>query len=276
MTDQKQAFHAPDFGRGKAIAGRIEAFVRNQVIPFERDPRLGAHGPSEELVQQLRDLARQAGLLTPQILPDGSHLSHRETAWAFRAAGLSPLGPVALNVAAPDEGNMYLLGRIATPQQQARFLRPLIEGRARSAFFMTEPAVDNGAGSDPSMMQTTARREADEWVIDGKKAFITGADGAGVGIVMARSEHGATMFLIELPDPAVQIERIIDTLDSSMPGGHAVVSINSLRVPATQTLGDSGEGFKYAQIRLARLDSRTVCAGLEPVPAPMKSPHNMR
>lgn len=241
----------PDLDRGRRLAERVEIFVREHVVPFERDPRQGLHGPDDSLVQQMRDMARAEGLLTPNVLPDGSHLTHGETALVLRAAGLSPLGPLALNVAAPDEGNMYLLGRVASPAQKDRFLTPLIEGRVRSAFFMTEPAEDNGAGSDPSMMLTTARRDGDFWVIDGRKAFITGADGASMGIVMARSEQGATMFLVELPDPAIRIERVLDTLDDSMPGGHAIVRIDGLRVPESQILGASGEGFKYAQIRLA-------------------------
>jgi acyl-CoA dehydrogenase len=241
----------PDLDRGRRLAERVEIFVRERVVPFERDPRQGHHGPDDDLVQQMRNMARAEGLLTPNVLPDGSHLTHGEAALVLRAAGLSPLGPLALNVAAPDEGNMYLLGRVASPAQKDRFLTPLIEGRVRSAFFMTEPAEDNGAGSDPSMMLTTARRDGDCWVIDGRKAFITGADGAGMGIVMARSEQGATMFLVELPDPAIRIERVLDTLDDSMPGGHAIVRIDGLRVPESQILGASGEGFKYAQIRLA-------------------------
>src|SRR3546814_14079221 len=88
-----------------------------------------------------------------------------------------------------------------------------------------EPATDGGAGSDPSMMKTTAVRDGDHWVVNGRKAFITGAQGAKVGIVMAKSEDGACMFLVDLPDPAIRIERILDTIDSSMPGGHAVVEI---------------------------------------------------
>jgi acyl-CoA dehydrogenase len=203
----------------------------------------------------MRDKARAAGLLTPHILADGSHLSHAETALVLRASGLSPLGPVALNVMAPDEGNMFLLGKVATPEQKARFLKPLIEGYARSAFFMTEPAAEGGAGSDPSMMKTTARMDGNHWVIDGRKAFITGADGASVGIVMARTgteaRMAATMFLVDLPHPAVRIERVLDTIDSSMPGGHSMVAIEGLRVPADQILGEVDEGFKYAQIRLA-------------------------
>ena len=242
---------ADDLQTGAEIADRVAAFVRDQVVPFERDPRCGAHGPSDDLVAELRGLARAAGLLTPHIRPEGSHLSHRATALVLRASGWSMLGPVALNVMAPDEGNMFLLGRVATPAQQQRFLQPLVSGQARSAFFMTEPATDQGAGSDPQMLRTTARLEGDTWVIDGRKAFITGAEGAKVGIVMAKAEAGATLFLIDLPHPAVRTERVLDTLDSSMPGGHAVVAIEGLRVPASQVLGEVGAGFKYAQVRLA-------------------------
>lgn len=238
-----------------AIGARVETFVREVVIPYEQDPRRGPHGPSEELVAELRRKAVEAGLMTPHILEGGRHLSHLETATVLKKSGLSPLGPVALNTAAPDEGNMYLIGKVGTPEQKRRFLKPLVRGEARSAFFMTEPAADGGAGSDPSMMKTTAVQSGDEWVINGRKAFITGAAGAKVGIVMAKSRDAermaATMFLVELPHPAITIERLLSTLDSSMPGGHALVAIEDLRVPADHILGELHEGFRYAQIRLS-------------------------
>lgn len=237
--------------RGSDIAAKVERFVRETVAPYEKDPRCGAHGPSDELVQELRALAREAGVLTPHILEDGGHLTHRETAEVLRVSGLSPLGPLAVNVMAPDEGNMYLLGKAASAEQKARFLKPLVAGEARSAFFMTEPAADGGAGSDPSMLQTKAVRDGNHWVVNGRKAFITGAEGAKVGIVMAKAEEGATMFLVDLPDPAISIVRVLDTIDSSMPGGHAVVDLTELRIPADQMLGNPGDGFKLAQIRLA-------------------------
>lgn len=237
--------------RAQEIADRVEAFVRTVVVPYEGDPRCGFHGPSDELVMELREKARAAGVLTPHVLPDGSHLTQRETATVLIKSGLSPLGPLACNTMAPDEGNMYLLGKVGTAEQKAHFLKPLLDGRGRSAFFMTEPAEDGGAGSDPSMMQTTCLRDGNHWVINGRKAFITGAQGAMAGIVMAKSDDGACMFLVDLPDPAIRIERVLDTIDSSMPGGHAIVTIDNLRVPADQMLGQSGEGFKYAQIRLS-------------------------
>lgn len=235
-----------------ALADAVEAFVREKIVPYEKDGRRDHHNcPTDELVHEMRGLARDAGLLTPHILADGRHLTQRQTARVLIRSGLSPLGPLALNTAAPDEGNMFLIGKVGSPELKARFLDPLVKGKARSAFFMTEPAAEGGAGSDPSMMKTTARRDGNHWVIDGRKAFITGARGAAVGIVMAKSEDGACMFLVDLPDPAIQIERTPNTIDSSMPGGHATVSIQGLRIPADQMLGQSGDGFKYAQIRLA-------------------------
>lgn len=237
--------------RTAEIAVRVEAFVRDVVVPYEKDPRRDDHGPSDELVMELRDKARAAGVLTPHILADGSHLTQRETATVLKASGLSPLGPVAVNTMAPDEGNMYLLGKVGSPEMKERFLKPMIEGRARSAFFMTEPAVEGGAGSDPSMMQTTAVQDGNHWVINGRKAFITGAQGAKVGIVMAKSAAGACLFLVDLPDPAIRVDRVLHTIDSSMPGGHAILTIDNLRVPADQMLGQAGDGFTYAQIRLS-------------------------
>jgi acyl-CoA dehydrogenase len=242
--------------RRPALAARVEAFVREVVVPYEHDARIGPHGPSDELVQELRALARRAGVLTPHIRDDGTHLSQRATAIVLRRSGLSPLGPVAVNTAAPDEGNMYLIGKIATKEQKSRFLTPLVSGECRSAFFMTEPAAESGAGSDPSMMRTTAVRDGDDWVINGRKAFITGAVGAKIGIVMARSnpDHekvASTMFLVDLPHPAIQVERVLDTIDGSMPGGHAIIRIDNLRVPHSQILGSAHEGFAFAQVRLS-------------------------
>ncbi|WP_313440467.1 acyl-CoA dehydrogenase [Novosphingobium sp.] len=244
-------------GHAASMADRVETFVREMVAPYETDPRRDHHGaPTDELVMELREKARAAGVLTPHIREDGSHLTQRETAEVLIRSGLSPLGPLACNTMAPDEGNMYLIGHVGSPELKARFLKPLVEGRGRSAFFMTEPADWGGAGSDPSMMKTTCRRDGEDWVIDGRKTFITGAKGAMVGIVMAASAEedtrgGACMFLVDLPDPAIVIDEVPNTIDTSMPGGHSTVTIRNLRVPAAQMLGEPGEGFKYAQVRLS-------------------------
>ncbi|MFA7594883.1 MAG: acyl-CoA dehydrogenase family protein [Novosphingobium sp.] len=234
------------------IADRVERFVREEVVPYEKDPRRDHHNcPTYELVAELRDKARAAGVMTPHILPDGSHLNQRETAAVLICTGLSPLGPLACNTAAPDEGNMYLLGKVGSKELKERFLAPMISGEKTTAFFMTEPASEGGAGSDPSMMQTKCWQEGNHWVVSGRKAFITGAEGARIGIVMAKAEEGACMFLVDLPDPAIRIDHIPNTIDNSMPGGHAVLTIDNLRIPADQMLGEAGEGFKYAQVRLS-------------------------
>lgn len=242
--------------RSRVIAERVSKFVRDVVIPYESDTRQGAHGPDEELVAELRALAREHGVMTPHVLPSGEHLTQLETAAVLKASGYSFLGSTAVNTMAPDEGNMYLLGKVATPEQKTRFLDQLLTGESRSAFFMTEPADTEGAGSDPSMLKTVAVKDGADWVINGEKTFITGALGARVGIVMARTDDGtgrvqATMFLVNLPDPAIQVVKVLDTIDMSMPGGHSRIKITDLRVSADQVLGEIHEGFKYAQVRLS-------------------------
>jgi acyl-CoA dehydrogenase len=233
------------------LEARTQAFIRDVVIPYERDPRRGAHGPSEELVHELRGHARRAGLLAPQVGEEwGGHgLCHREVATVLRASGYSMLGPIAMNCMAPDEGNMHLLERVATPEQKQRFLRPLAAGTVRSAFLMTEP--DGGAGSDPSMLRTIARRDGKGWVISGRKWLITGAQGAAFGIVMARTGTSATMFLVDMDTEGVVVERVLNTIDESMPGGHAFVALHDVRVRDDQVLGAPDEGMRYAQVRLA-------------------------
>ena len=237
--------------RERDLEQRTERFIRDIVIPYERDPRHTPHGPAPELVQELRDKARAAGLLAPQVPEEwGGHgLTHGETATVLRASGYSLLGPVAMNCMAPDEGNMHLLHMVATPEQKQRYLKPLAAGSIRSAFLMTEP--DGGAGSDPDMLATTARKDGDHWVIDGRKWLITGAVGATFGIVMARTGDRSTMFLTGMDAPEITIERVLDTLDQTIPGGHAVIRLEGLRIPVSQVLGAVNEGFRYAQVRLA-------------------------
>ena len=239
------------------LKDRTDRFVQERVFPYEGDLRQTPHGPTEDLRHELVALGRQAGLLSPHVGGEwgGLGLDHRARAVVFEAAGYSPLGPVALNCFAPDEGNMHLLEQVAEPRQKEEWLRPLAAGKIRSCFMMTEPAP--GAGADPSMLLTTARREHNEFVIDGRKWLITGAVGADLGIVMARTEDdasgaaGATMFLTPMNAPGIHVERVLDTLDQYMTGGHAVVRLEGLRVHESQVLGRIGEGFRYAQVRLA-------------------------
>ncbi|WP_150302620.1 acyl-CoA dehydrogenase family protein [Pseudomonas saliphila] len=231
---------------------RTRDFIAEQVIPLERDSRQTPHGPNEELRNELVERARRAGLLTPHASKElgGLGLSHRAKAIVFEEAGYSPLGPIALNIHAPDEGNIHMMEVVANDAQKDRWLKPLIDGRIRSCFAMTEP--DPGAGSDPSMMNTTAVKDGDDYVINGRKWFITGASGAGFAIIMAKMEDGkATMFLTDTDRPGFNIQRMMDSLDSCFTGGHAVIELKNLRIPATDVLGEIGKGFRYAQIRLA-------------------------
>jgi alkylation response protein AidB-like acyl-CoA dehydrogenase len=231
---------------------RIRAFIAAEIIPREADPRRTPHGPTEELRRELVAKARAAGLLSPQVAREygGLALTHVGRAIAFEEAGYSPLGPVALNVFAPDEGNMHLLEAVASTAQKERWLRPLADAAIRSCFCMTEPAP--GAGSDPSMLTTTARRDGDHYVINGGKWFITGAEGAAFAIVMANVEGaGATMFLADMNASGIVVERSMGSLDSCFPGGHGVVRFTDLRVSAADVLGEVGKGFQYAQVRLS-------------------------
>ena len=236
----------------RALQERTQRFIRDVVIPYETDVRQTPHGPTEALRDELIAHARSAGLLTPHASSahGGLGLSHVDKAIVFEEAGYSMLGPIAMNVHAPDEGNIHLLELVATPAQQKRWLLPLVQGHIRSCFCMTEPAP--GSGSDPSMLQTTARREGDSYVIDGVKWLITGAVGAGFAIIMARIDDGtATMFLADMNQPGIHIERQMNAMDSCFAGGHAVVRFDGLRVPAEDVLGEAGQGLKYAQVRLA-------------------------
>lgn len=221
-------------------------------MPLEDDPRQSAHGPSEALRAELVERARAAGLVSPHASLDmgGLGLTHVEKAVVFEEAGYSHLGPVALNIHAPDEGNIHLLEAVCTPPQRERWLRPLVSGARRSVFAMTEPAP--GAGSDPSMLQTTAMRDGDDYLISGRKWFITGAQGAAIAIVMAKLEDGAaTMFLTDMDRPGIRLERLMDSLDACFTGGHGVLTFDGVRVPAADILGEPGRGQQYAQVRLA-------------------------
>jgi acyl-CoA dehydrogenase len=232
------------------LRDRVRAFVRDVAIPAEaRD--VSVHGLDEGLRAELQEEARRAGLFAPQVPVEhgGLGLDMRSVAVVFEEAGYSLLGPQALNCAAPDEGNMHLLHVVATQEQKERFLHPLAAGDVRSCFSMTEPAP--GAGSDPSMLKTTATRVDGGWSISGRKWFITGANGAAFTICMAMAPEGATMFLIDADNPGWRVERTIDVIDRSFCGGHGEVLFDDCRVGDDAVLGAVGEGFRYAQVRLA-------------------------
>lgn len=234
---------------------RVRAFVADVVMPTEDEMLADPHGVSDEHRTVLQTVARQAGLLAPHVGEKwgGLGLDMRGRAVVFEEAGYSLLGPLALNCAAPDEGNMHLLERVATEDQKHRYLVPLAAGEVRSCFTMTEPSP--GAGADASLLRTTARSAPGGWIIDGTKWFITGAEGAAYAICMARTpeegEDSATMFFVDSGTPGFRIGRRLDTLDAAFAGGHYEVEFENCEVPESAILGEVGKGFAYAQVRLA-------------------------
>ena len=235
----------------RELQATTRRFIAETVIPLENDPRQSSHGPDEALRRELVGLARDAGLLTPHASTamGGMGLTHVAKAFVFEEAGYSWLGPTALNIHAPDEGNIHLMEEVGSERQKERWLRPQVQGRTRSCFAMTEP---EGAGADPSMLATTAKRDGDGYLINGTKWLITGADGADYAIVMARMDDGsATMFLTDMDKPGIVLERNMDAMDRCFTGGHGVLRFDNVQVPAEDVLGEVGKGFRYAQVRLA-------------------------
>jgi acyl-CoA dehydrogenase len=238
-------------------AKRTAEFVRDVVIPVEVQTGGVIHDGPAEVRRSLQSQAAEAGLLAPHVPQEwgGLGLDVRGQSVVFEEAGYSLLGPLALNCAAPDEGNMHLLERVASDEQKEKYLRPLASGEIRSCFAMTEPAP--GAGSDPSMLSTTATRDSDGWRINGRKWFISGARGAGFAICMARTSGeagergGATMFLVDAENPGLRVVRDIDTLDEGLFGGHSEVEFDNCLVGPESILGEVDKGFQYAQVRLA-------------------------
>jgi acyl-CoA dehydrogenase len=238
------------------ITAAVGNLVEKHVIPLESSWLASGLPVSEGLRRELQTEVRLRGLLAPHVAPrwGGLGLGHLARAPVFAAAGYSVLGPLAFNIAAPDEGNMHLLEVVAREEQQEQYLRPLAAGEIRSAFAMTEPSP--GAGSDPSQLQTRATLVDGRWLINGRKWFITGADGAGMTIVMARTggtaeAPQATMFLVPAGTPGMRIVRHLTTLDSAFAGGHCELAFDSCAIGPDAVLGEVGQGFRHAQVRLA-------------------------
>ncbi|WP_435180108.1 acyl-CoA dehydrogenase family protein [Halorussus sp. AFM4] len=241
---------------GREVAERARAFVREEVIPVERE-YLGEGPVPEGELTQLREAARERGVYAPQIPEEygGMGMDFREVLPVFEAAGRSLLGPAAIRVDAPDEGNMHTLEMVGTDDQKEEWLRPLVEGDVRSGFSMTEPMP--GAGSDPKMIRTTAEKDGDEWVIDGHKWWTTQGSEADVLLVMARTDEdahpyeGCSIFLVPADTPGVEVVRDIPHLGGGLTGGsHAEIKYENVRVPEENLLGEENAGFAIAQRRL--------------------------
>jgi len=230
---------------------RITRFVDEVVIPREQDAFAG--GVDDALRADLQREAKAAGLWAPQAPAElgGGGFAFDEAAVLLEEAGRSLLGPLALNCAAPDEGNIHLLHMIAFAQQRDKYLRPLVDGDVRSCFAMTEPPP--GAGSDPAALRTSAAKVAGGWVISGDKHLISGAIGAAFAITMAVNADGsgATMFLVDADNPGFVITGHARTIDSLTIGGHCRVRFEDAFVSDEAVLGEPGQGFRYAQVRLA-------------------------
>lgn len=241
----------------QVLAARTTAFVRGTVLPMEDRFGGDAHrAGGDALRTELQALAKQAGVFAPHAPTayGGLALGMADRAPIFEAAGYSVFGPAALNIAAPDEGNVHLMAHVASEDQKRRYLAPLVAGDIRSAFAMTEPAP--GAGSDPAALCTRAEWTGSAWRITGRKWFITGADGAAFFIVMARTSGvpgqsgGATMFLVDADAHGLKVGRHISTSDRSMIGGHCEVGLDNVKVDPDAVLGEVDQGFRYAQVRL--------------------------
>jgi acyl-CoA dehydrogenase len=235
----------------QALVTQTRAFVRDVVLPKERE--LTGHFSLEQLEEVRSDLqaqGRTSGLWLPHLPKalGGLGLKWVDAYKIFIEAGRSMLGPQALNIAAPDEGNMHLLHVVASAAQKERWLLPLTRGEIRSCFSMTEPPP--GAGSDPSMLQASATRENGVWKLEAKKWFISGAWGAAFTLILARTSEGATIFIIPMNHPKIHIKRVIPTLDHFSPGGHCELEFDALELSDEDVLGEPGKGFDYAQIRL--------------------------
>lgn len=238
------------------ITMRVKAFIDDTVIPAEAHAHEHADGLHPDRLAELRSRAKAAHVFAPQLPVEmgGLGLSLLECVPVLEAAGRSLLGPLVMNCAAPDEGNMHTLMIAATAAQRQQYLEPLARGDVRSAFAMTEPAP--GAGSDPTMLRTTATRDGDDWVINGHKWWTTGADGAAFFFIMALSDaargpyNGATIFLAPADTPGITIQRRIPVIGAEGPGGHCELLFDEVRLPAEAVLGELGGGFALAQKRL--------------------------
>ncbi len=235
---------------------RYRTFVREHLLPLDSDPE--ARDDHEnirlDVLESLRAKAKEARLWAPQMptAQGGQGLPVTGMAACYEEMNYSLFGPVVFNCAAPDDGNMIVLNKVATAAQKERWLAPIVDGRVRSAFAMTEPHP--GSGSDPSMTLTTATREGDKWVVRGRKWFITGAGIAQHFILVAKTSDdprkGLTAFLFDRDQPGWKIARRIPIMGPEEHGGHCEIEFDGLEIPDSDRLMNVGDGLKVTQIRL--------------------------
>jgi len=245
---------------------RVSAFMESFVYPAEsrfqdelaRNRRGGNPWVATEVVEELKREARAAKLWN-LFLPAseyGAGLTNLEYAPLCEIMGRSPLGPEAFNCSAPDTGNMEVLARYGSPEQRTRWLEPLLDGRIRSGFAMTEPAV---ASSDATNIEAEIVREADHYVINGRKWWTSGAGDprCEILIFMGKTNPGAalhsqqSMILVPIKSPGITVKRQLSVFGyDDAPHGHSEIEFTDVRVPATNLLLGEGRGFEIAQGRL--------------------------
>jgi acyl-CoA dehydrogenase len=238
------------------IRRRVRAFIAEHVLPLESDPANFADHENipHDRLEPVRAKAKAVGLWAPQTPKELGGMGLPIVAWAavYEEAARSIFGPLAINCMAPDDGNMNLLAKVGTPAQKEWFLKPIVEGKVRSSFAMTEPHP--GSGSDPGMMLTRAEKRNDRYIIRGRKWFITGADGAANFILLARTSddprRGLTAFLYHKDQPGWRIRRRIPIMGPEEHGGHCEIEFDGLEVPQENVLMEEGDGLRITQIRL--------------------------
>jgi acyl-CoA dehydrogenase len=240
----------------EAIRLRVRGFIEEHVLPLEAD---AANFSEHENIPQdrldaVRAKAKAAGLWAPQSPKEFGGMALPIVAWAaiYEEAARSIFGPLAIHCMAPDDGNMNLLAKVGTPAQKEKWLRPIVDGKVRSAFAMTEPHP--GSGSDPGMMITRAEKKNDRYIVRGRKWFITGADGAAHFILIARTSddarRGLTAFLYHKDQPGWKILRRIPIMGPEEHGGHCEIEYDGLEIPFENVLMTEGDGLRATQIRL--------------------------
>jgi acyl-CoA dehydrogenase len=238
------------------IRRRVRAFIAEHVLPLESDPQNFADHENipHERLEPVRAKAKAAGLWAPQTPKELGGMGLPIVAWAavYEEAARSIFGPLAIHCMAPDDGNMNLLAKVGTAEQKEWFLKPIVGGKVRSSFAMTEPHP--GSGSDPGMMLTRAEKRNDRYIIRGRKWFITGADGASHFILLARTSddrrRGLTAFLYHKDQPGWRIVRRIPIMGPEEHGGHCEIEYDGLEVPRENVLMEEGDGLRVTQIRL--------------------------
>ena len=240
------------------LVSRYQAFLKEFIYPIEKEIIYGSFKSHLPKLRELRKLAKSKGLFTPHLSVDegGLGLSLPEFARVSEILGTSPLGHYIFNCNAPDIGNMELMHAFASPFLKETFLKPLQRGEIRSCFSMTEPEY---AGSNPIHMSTKAVLEGDEYVINGHKWFTTAADGAQFTIVMAITNpeaenvyQRASMILVPLDNPGYRLIRNISIMGDEGEDylSHGEVEFTNCRVPKSYLIGEEGQGFTLAQVRL--------------------------